>query len=69
MRIGKLEMKKARVLANMKQADVAEKMNVSTAAICQWETGKLKMPDERFDEYCSVIGFSPSDVFLPEVLN
>lgn len=36
----------ARTKAGLSQAAVAEKLGVSAAAVCQWETGKT-MPDSR----------------------
>ena len=36
----------ARKKSGLSQADVAEKLGVSSAAVCQWETGKT-MPDPR----------------------
>lgn len=66
MILQKLELKQARVLAKMRQMDVADKMHVTTAAISQWEKGKAKMSDERFEEYCMAIGFEPRDVIHPE---
>lgn len=36
----------ARKKSGLSQAEVAEKIGVSSAAVCQWETGKT-MPDPR----------------------
>lgn len=36
----------ARKKAGLSQAEVAEKLGISSAAVCQWETGKT-MPDPR----------------------
>lgn len=36
----------ARKKAGLSQADVAEALGISSASVCQWETGKT-MPDPR----------------------
>ena len=36
----------ARKKSGLSQVDVAEKLGISAAAVCQWETGKT-MPDPR----------------------
>lgn len=35
--------KRARLIAGLTQTEVAEKLGVSSVAVCQWETGK-RMP-------------------------
>lgn len=65
----KLDMRIARLMAHMTQADVAKKMGVSAVMVHHWETGKCRMNDDRLAEYCAIIGRSPEDIFVPKVLN
>lgn len=65
----KYTMVQARAMAEMKQAEVAEKMGVTAAALSQWETGKARMSDEWFTLFCQVVGIDKGKVKMPQSLN
>lgn len=67
--VKKVTMAGARVSAGLTQSDVAEKMGVSTPIVHYWETGKRPISAERFTEFCSIVGRSKSDIFLPKARN
>lgn len=52
--------------ANLKQRELAEKLGVSEAMICQWETGKRIPKKETIKKIADGLGVSPSDLIGPE---
>ena len=67
--MAKISMAGARVSAGLKQWEIAEKMGVTTPMVHYWETGKLKISEERFNQFCEIVGRKPKDIFLPKVLH
>lgn len=64
----KLDMRIARLMAHMTQADVAKKMGVSSQMVHYWETGRCRIKEDRLAEYCAIIGRNPEDIFVPKML-
>lgn len=60
-----ISLKAARVNREITQAELAEKMGVSTAQISQWEKGINDMPTKQFFKFCEILNISRDDIFLP----
>lgn len=63
----KVSLKAARVNAEMKQSDVAEKMDISVDRVKYLETkeGSARITYETLLALCSLYGCTPDDIFLP----
>lgn len=58
--------KLVRLQANLKQRELAEKLGVSEAMICQWETGKRIPKKETIKKIADGLGVHPSELIGPE---
>lgn len=56
----------ARVNAGLSQEELAKKLGVSRMLVWQWENGKVPMKPAYLIAFCTITGFSESDIFLPE---
>lgn len=63
--MAKISMAAARVNAKLTQEQLAEKMGVSRQTVLDWENGKREIRTAYFHLFCSIVGFSESDIFLP----
>ena len=63
----KVSLKAARVNAELKQSEVAEKMGISVDRVKQLETkeGSARITYETLLALCSLYGCTPDDIFLP----
>lgn len=63
----KVSLKAARVNAEMKQSEVAEKMDISVDRVKYLETkeGSARITYETLLALCSLYGCTPDDIFLP----
>lgn len=59
-----------RVAAGYTQEQVAEKLGISVAAYCQYETGKRRIPSEIVDEIVKMLRIKnrKGDIFVPVCL-
>lgn len=57
----------ARVNADLTQQELAEKLGVTRKSIQNWELGKKRIKKANFIAFCTVTGFNPEDIFLPNV--
>lgn len=55
----------ARVSAGLTQEELAKKLGVSRMLVYQWETGKVPMKAAYVIAFCTITGFSESDIFFP----
>lgn len=55
-------LKKARVLAQMTQKEVADEMGVSQPNYQRWESGKLAIPANKVSKLANILGTSSNDV-------
>lgn len=58
--------KLVRLQANLKQRELAKKLGVSEAMICQWETGKRIPKKETIKKIADGLGVHPSELIGPE---
>lgn len=56
----------ARLRTGMSQAAVAEKLGISAASVCQWETGKTQPRAEKLPEIASLYGCTVDDLLSPD---
>lgn len=63
----KVSLKAARVNAELKQSEVAEKMGISVDRVKYLETkeGSARITYETLLALCSLYGCTPDDIFLP----
>ena len=64
--MGKVTLAGARVSKGWSQQELADKMGVSRTTINKWETGKAEMRASYMIAFCSLTGFEPEDICLPE---
>ena len=62
----KLSMKAARVLANMTQDDIADKMGISRQCVSHWENGKNNISASQLEQFCEIVGIKMNEIFLPK---
>ena len=56
-----------RKIAGLSQADVAEALGISSASVCQWETGKT-MPDPRkLPKIAETLNCTVDELLSPDV--
>ena len=60
----KITLKSARINANYKQEEIAEKLKVSKYTIMNWEKGKTKIPYSSLDMLCRYYGCTINDIYL-----
>lgn len=63
--IGKA-IREARTKANLKQRELAAKLSVSEAMVCQWETGKRIPKKETIEKIAKGLGISPFELIGAE---
>lgn len=63
--MAKLTLAAARTAANMTQAEIADKMDVSRQTVIDWESGKREMKTAYLYMFCGITGFSEDDILLP----
>lgn len=56
----------ARVNANLRQSDVARKLNVNVSTVANWENGKTAPDADHFKALCSVYKCPMDVIFLPK---
>lgn len=59
-----MKLKIARVMANMSQKEVAEKLNVSAVSLHKWETGKAEPTFRAVKKLCELYGVDISSIDL-----
>lgn len=64
--MAQISIRAARVNANMTQQKLAERLGVSRRAVHDWETGKKRMTKSHKIAFCTVVGISEEDIFLPK---
>lgn len=57
----------ARVNANLTQAEIARKMQISKQTIVNWENGKVIPKPAQLRMFCELCGISVDYIFLPGV--
>ena len=65
----KFTMVQARAMAGLTQAEVAKRMGITAPALHYYEKGKVKISDEKFDEFCRIVGMKTGQVLIPETIN
>lgn len=65
--MGQISLEAARVNANLTQAEVAEKLEVSRNTVIAWERGKKRMKAAYLYAFCRIVGMSEENIRLPEV--
>lgn len=60
----KISLKAARVNANMKQSEVAEKLNKTAATIAAWENGDVNIKAVDLDNLCTLYNVPKDYIFL-----
>jgi transcriptional regulator with XRE-family HTH domain len=58
--------KRARLLAGVTQTEVAKQLGVSTAAVCQWETGKRMPRVKRLQTVADILHTTVADLLEEE---
>ena len=61
----RISMKSARVNANLTQAEIAEKLGITSVCYWYWESGRISMTERKFKEFCDIVGATEEDIFLP----
>ncbi len=61
----RITMKAARVNAGLTQAEVANRIGVTTVCYSNWENGKIRISDKRYEQFCDIVGMGGDDIFLP----
>lgn len=61
----RVTLKGARSNANLSRRELGRKMGVCEKTVYNWETGKSMIGKAKFIAFCSITGFSPSDIILP----
>ena len=56
----------ARTNAGLSQAAVAEKMGISAASVCQWETGKSLPRADKLPEIAALYGCTVDELLADE---
>ena len=56
----------ARSRAGLSQAAVAEKLGISSASVCQWETGKNLPRADKLPEIAALYGCTVDDLLAKE---
>lgn len=59
----------ARVNANLRQLDVANKLNINVSTVANWENGKTAPDADHFQELCSIYKCPMDVIFLPKRFN
>lgn len=59
-----ISLKAARVNANLRQIDVADKMDVDVSTIIKWEKEKTAPRWDQFKKLCEIYNCSTDDIFL-----
>ena len=62
----RMSIKAARVNADLTQQKLAERLGVSRRAVHDWESGKKKMSKSHKIAFCTVVGVTEDDIFLPQ---
>lgn len=62
----KINLKAARVNANMTQEQAARKIDVHRQSIMDWENGKTKIGTVQLMALCSIYNVSIDDIILPK---
>lgn len=65
----KFTLKAIRAQREMTQAEIAEMMGVSIAAVSVWEKNKGDMSARQFAKICDIYKVSRDDILLPELSN
>ena len=60
-----LNLREARLAANLTGVEVARKIGVCPATITSWETGKSKPNNAEMYCLCLLYGIETGDIFLP----
>lgn len=60
----KITLKAARVNANMRQEDVAKRLNISTRTIANWEKGRTCPRVHDLESLCAIYGVQMSAIIL-----
>ena len=63
----KMTLKTARVAAGFTQAQVAEKLDVTSASLCHWEKGNRMPRVTTFFRLCELYKVKPTDIILPKM--
>lgn len=65
--MGQISLEAARVNANLTQAELAEKLEVSRKTVIAWERGKKRMKAAYLYAFCQIVGMNEENIRLPEV--
>lgn len=63
----KFTLKGIRAQREMTQAEIAEKMGVTIAAVSVWEKNKGDMSARQFAQLCDIYNVSRDDILLPTI--
>lgn len=55
--------KQYRLIYNLTQQQIADRMGVDLQTYVRWETGKTKMTDEKIQLYAKALGINPNDIY------
>lgn len=55
--------KQYRLIYNLTQQQIADRMGVDLQTYVRWETGKTKMTDEKIQLYAEALGINPNDIY------
>lgn len=55
--------KQYRIIHNLTQQQVADRMGVDLQTYVRWETGKTKMTDEKIQLYAEALGINANDIY------
>ena len=56
------KLKEARTSRNLKQTEVAARLNCAPTSLTNWETGKVNPPLEQLEKMCIIYNISPLDL-------
>lgn len=63
--LGRITMMVARTIADLTQAELAEKMGVSRDAVAKWETNRTGISSKNLQRFCEITGFQADEIILP----
>ena len=62
-----LNIRALRIKAGISQRELADRLDLAPASVCQWESGETMPSPHRMPMIASVLGCSISDIFGEEV--
>lgn len=65
MSLERITIKAARAIADLTQAELAEKMGVSRDTVAKWEANRMGINGKNLQRLCEITGFQADEIILP----